>query len=92
MHPEKRPYYNLLVFVDNDDNELKQMYSDKFKTQQEKVTRFVQGENICVDAGVDLFNPSSEDLAYRSKATKIRTNVKCAMYYIDPNGDRFPTG
>lgn len=92
LENQKRPYYNLLVFVDNDDNELRQMYSDKFKTQQEKVSRFVQGENICVDAGVDLFNPSSEDLAYRSKATKIRTNVKCAMYYIDQNGDCFPTG
>ncbi len=92
LENQKRPYYKLLVFIDNDDNELKQMYNDKFNTQQEKVSRFIQGENICVDAGVDLFNPSSEDLAYRSRSTKIRTNLKCAMYFVDTNGDIFPSG
>lgn len=92
LENQKRPYYKLLVFVDNDNNELKKMYVDKFKTQQEKVSQFVQGVNICVDAGVDLFNPSSEDLAYRGRATKIKTNVKCAMYFVDTNGDVFPSG
>jgi len=92
IEEQKRPYYKLFVYIDNEDGVLKNMYSEKFKTQQEKVTKFIQGENICVDAGVDLFNPSSEDLAYRNKATKIRTNVKCAMYFVDTNGDIIPSG
>jgi len=92
IEQQKRPYYKLFLFLDNQDGILRTMYEDKFKQQQEKVTRFVQGENICVDAGVDLFNPSGEDLAYRNTATKIKTNVKCAMYFVDTNGDIVPSG
>jgi len=92
LDTQKRPYYKLLVFLENDDANLKQMYEDKFKAQQDKVSNFVKGENICVDAGVDLFTPTDNDLAYRMKATKIKTNVKCAMYFVDIQGDIIPSG
>ena len=64
-----------------------------FKKQQEKVTRFVKGDNICVDAGVDIINPSDENvLASGNTTTKLNTNIKCAMYFIDINGDVLPSG
>jgi len=89
---QKRPFYKLLVFLDNQDVNLRSMYMDKFKQQQEKVIRFVQGENICLDAGIDLFNPSNKILASINTPTKIMTNVKCAMYFVDTNGDIIPSG
>ena len=89
---QKRHYYKLLVHLDSDDDTLKNMYEDKFKEQREKVSKFIKGENICVDAGIDIFNPSDEDIAYRTKATKILTKLRCAMYFIDTNGDMFPSG
>lgn len=92
IEQQKRPYYKLFVYLDNEDDSLKMMYAYKFKQQQEKVTMFVQGENICLDAGVDIFNPSDEVIAYINTCTKIRTNVKCAMYFVDTNGDIVPSG
>ena len=92
MNTQTRPYYKLFMYLDSEDTELKTMYEDKFKTQREKVMKFVSGENICVDAGVDIFNPNGDDLVYRTKATKLSTHLKCAMYFVDVNGDIFPSG
>jgi len=57
---QKRPYYKLLVHLDSEDDTLRHMYEEKFKTQRDKVTKFIEGNNICVDAGVDIFNRSEE--------------------------------
>jgi dUTP pyrophosphatase len=89
---QKRSYYKLFVYLDSEDDALRHMYEEKFKSQRDKVTKFIEGNNICVDAGIDIFNPSGDDIAYRTKATKILTKLRCAMYYLDTNGDIFPSG
>lgn len=88
---QTRPYYRLYVHLDSQDEELRNMYETKFKAQREKVKKFITGENICVDAGVDIFNPS-DTVLYRTTASKLSTSLRCAMYYIEHNGDKFPSG
>jgi len=88
---QPRPYYKLLVHLDSSDEKLRNMYEEKFKSQREKVSKFVKGENICLDAGVDIFTPS-ENIMYRANANKLGTSLRCGMYFIDTNGDIFPSG
>lgn len=89
---QKRPYYKLFVHLDSKDENLRSMYEEKFKLQREKVSKFIKGENICVDAGVDIFTPSGNSIMYRSAANKLGTSLRCGMYFIDTNGDIFPCG
>jgi dUTP pyrophosphatase len=90
--PVVRPYYKLLVHLDSQDEELRNMYETKFATQREKTMRFITGENICVDAGVDIFTPTGDNVMYRSTASKLTTSLRCAMYYIDADNKIFPSG
>lgn len=89
---QMRPYYKLFVHLDSYDENLRNMYEEKFKSQREKVLKFVNGENICVDAGVDVFTPSGNAIMYRSAANKLGTSLRCSMYFVDTNGDMFPSG
>jgi len=92
MTTQKRPYYKLLVHLDSQDEELRNMYDTKFKTQREKVEKFVSGQNICVDAGVDIFTPTEGIVIYRTTASKLITGLRCSMYFVDCGGDIFPSG
>lgn len=92
VNNQKRPYYKLFVHLDSKDENLRNMYEEKFKSQREKVSKFVNGENICVDAGIDIFTPSENTMMYRSAANKLGTSLRCGMYFVDTNGDVFPSG
>lgn len=88
----KRPYYKLFVHLDSSDNTLRDMYEEKFKAQREKVSAFVKGENICVDAGIDIFTPTGNNVMYRPTASKLCTGLRCAMYFVNTDWDVIPSG
>lgn len=88
----KRPYYKLFVYLDSNDEKLRTMYEEKFKLQREKVLKFINGENICVDAGVDIFTPSGNAIMYRSTVNKLGSSLHCGMYFLDTTGDVYPCG
>jgi len=87
----KRPYYKLLVYLDSSNNTLIDKYETNFKTQRDKVNRYLQNESICLDAGIDIFC-KEEMIAYRSNPTRIKSGLKCAMYFINERKDCIPSG
>lgn len=85
------PYYKLFVYVDTEDEVLIEKYSEVFKKQQDKVEHFLLNKYGFFDAGIDIFC-SEENLAYKSKITKVKTGLKCAMYLVIDNNYCIPSG
>ena len=53
-----RPYYLLKLFIDSKDNELLNLYAESSKKHNAVVERYLHGELVHVDAGIDLFCPA----------------------------------
>lgn len=92
-----RHYYSLFVYVDDSSNDLEllQKYKSNFETIQQKCKQFLSGDNICLDAGVDIFCPQEVNAVGRN-LTKVKSKLKCAMYFNhvgeDGNATRCPSG
>ena len=92
-----RHYYSLFVYLDDggNDADLLKKYKSNFDAIQMKCVNFISGENICLDAGIDIFCPE-EFSASASSMTKVKSKLKCAMYFNhvgeDGNATRFPSG
>ena len=80
-----RPYYLLKLFIDSKDNELLNLYAEFSKKHNAVVERYLHGELVHVDAGIDLFCPAK--LIVEGKHVgKVNHLVKTAMEFIESSG------
>lgn len=98
-----RHYYTLLVHLAPSENldqdtylYLVKKYSETLSTVREKCESFIRGENICLDAGIDIFCPNELVVPSNGRSIRVKTQLKCAMYFnhIGEGGHatRFPSG
>ena len=86
-----RPYYTLYVYLENNDLELINKYKELFEKNQNKLSLYKEGSNMCIDAGIDIFTPFDQNIFGFSK--KVKTNLKCAMYFNDGTSSlQMPSG
>jgi dUTP pyrophosphatase len=85
------PYYKLFVYLDNQDDVLMDKYETNFKAHRDKVNRYLQNEHICLDAGIDIFC-KDEMVAYKTCVAKVKTGLKCAMYFLNEKREPIPSG
>lgn len=85
------PYYKLFVYLESQDDVLIDKYESNFKSQRDKVNRYLQNEHICLDAGIDIFC-KDEMVAYKTGVTKVKTALKCSMYFVNEKRDYIPSG
>ena len=81
-----RPHYILKMYVDN--SELKAKYEQIAIEQNRQIQRYLAGDNIMLDSGVDLFCPNDciipggqvnkEDY----KSVKVGQGIKCCMLRV----------
>ena len=76
----------LKLFIDMDDDVLKQIYEIAIKNHNERLL-----ENPHIDAGVDIFNPT-EITVNCSQVNKIDFNVICEASIVTDQYKEFPTG
>jgi dUTP pyrophosphatase len=85
-----RPYYTLFVHLDTVDTELVVKYKNLFEKLQEKTTSYMNGNNNCIDAGIDIFTPFEHKL--NGLSNKVKTSIRCAMYFNDGTSSTTPSG
>lgn len=85
------PYYKLFVYLDSHDDVLMDKYEANFKAHRDKVNKYLQNERICLDAGIDIFC-KDEMVAYKTGVAKVKTGLKCAMYFVNERRDYIPSG
>lgn len=73
-------YYLLKVYAE--DESLKTMYSNIFEEKQKDIQKYVNGDNICIDAGIDIFCPNDILLQSDNQLVKMNSGIKCSMYFI----------
>lgn len=78
---QTRPYYTLFVHLNTTDTDLIDKYKNLFDNLREKTNKYLNGENHCIDAGVDIFTPVEQTVFGLSN--KVKTAMKCAMYFND---------
>jgi len=78
---QTRPFYTLFVYLNTTDADLIDKYKNLFDKLQEKTNQYRNGENHCIDAGVDIFTPAEQTVVGLSN--KVKTAMKCAMYFND---------
>ena len=80
-----RPYYLLKLFIDSKDNELLNLYAESSKKHNAVVERYLHGELVHVDAGIDLFCPAKLIVEEKNMG-KVNHLVKTAMEFIESSG------
>ena len=80
-----RPYYLLKLFIDSKDNELLNLYAEFSKKHNAVVERYLHGELVHVDAGIDLFCPAKL-IVEGKNVGKVNHLVKTAMEFIESSG------
>jgi dUTP pyrophosphatase len=87
-----KPHYKLFVYIDNQDDELHKKYKNNFSVMREKVDKYLhQNSKDCIDAGIDVFTYEAL-LSVAGEKCKVKTGLRCAMYFDDGTGDLMPSG
>jgi dUTP pyrophosphatase len=79
-------YMYLKIFIDSDDDELKQKYIESINEHNLKMINNIQH----IDAGFDLFSPEKKQLI-SSNVNKVDYKISCSAQMIDRNHS-FNTG
>ena len=84
-------YMYLKLYVDDNDNDLKNKYIDAALNHNNKI---LNPENLFLDAGFDLFNPTTRILNYKNlnSVNKLDHNVMCSEEMITDSNKRYSTG
>ena len=85
-----KPYYLLKLFIDSKDNELLNLYAESSKKHNAVVERYLHGELVHVDAGIDLFCPAKL-IVEGKKMGKVNHLVKTSMEFIE-SSEAMPVG
>jgi dUTP pyrophosphatase len=85
-----RPYYLLKLFIDSKDNELLNLYAESSRKHNSVVERYLHGELVHVDAGIDLFCPAKL-IVEGKNVGKVNHLVKTSMEFIETSGS-IPVG
>ena len=75
-------YMELKIFVDTDDNELKEKYYEASVNHNNKLL----SDPNHYDAGFDIYLP--EDLLYDSPSIKVDHKIKCSANLVKKSGDK----
>lgn len=85
-------HYKLNLFVDSEDPFLQELYYSKINEHNESLkSPPADGQGFFPDSGFDLFLPEEVTIAH-NKVNKINFKVKCAMVFVDNNGNEYPVG
>jgi len=75
-------YMHLKLFVDNDDVDLNNAYINAAILHNNKITN----NPSMIDAGFDIFTPTTQNLPFNHSANKVDFNIICACKMVLPNG------
>jgi len=80
-------YMYLKIFIDSDDDELKQIYKEYIHQHHLKLFKNINH----IDAGFDLLCPNQQTL-YITSSCKVDYQVICTAKIIENNGNAYNTG
>ena len=89
---KSEPMYILSIYLNNLENDTKKLYIANVKKQQKLVKKYLNGENVEIDSGFDIFTPVTVNISNGSISNKISMSIstsmsfndKCCGYYLYP--------
>ena len=77
------PMYILSIYLNNLENDTKKLYTANVKKQQKLVKKYLNGENVEIDSGFDIFTPETVIIGNGSISNKIPISISTSMSFND---------
>ena len=84
-HDSERPFYILFIYLHDHSSDILKLYTDNVEKQQQLVKKYIDGFNVEIDSGFDIFTPKTTSLDNNSLSNQIPMGISTSMTFGDKN-------
>ena len=81
----EHPFYILFIYLHDHSSDILNLYTDNVEKRQKLVKKYIDGSNVEIDSGFDIFTPQTMSLDNNSLSNKIPMGISTSMTFGDKN-------